>query len=72
MKLYFKCEEKGQVFGSDDYTLHKGYTVIDNADGGRELQGIVTLNSACPLCGKKHRYEAKDVICPLSGVENGK
>lgn len=70
MKLYFTCPVRDKVFGCDDYSLKKDYTIVDNGESQRELKGIVILNGVCPMCGQKHQYQVKDVICPLSGGEN--
>lgn len=70
MKLYFTCPKEKVTFASDEYSLHKGHSVVVDETGARELQGTVSLNSECPLCGGKHVYEVKDIICPLSGEED--
>lgn len=68
MKLYFTCPVLEKVFGSEDYSLVEGHLIVE--DGEKRLKGDVLLNSPCPLCGQKHRFEVKDVICPLSRGEN--
>lgn len=72
MKLYFTCPVEKTTFTSDDYSLLKGHHIIESETGEKELQGTVILNSACPLCGRKHQYEVKDVICPLAGGGNAR
>ena len=72
MKLYFTCPTEKTTFASDDYSLQKGHHITKAAPGEKVLKGIVSLNSACPLCGRKHHYEVKDVICPLTGRENAR
>jgi hypothetical protein len=42
---------------------------VDDTDG-KELQGTVSLKTACPFCGQKHQYAVKDVFCPLSRGNN--
>ena len=70
MKLFFTCPVSDKVFGSDDYSLLKDYNIVENGESQKELKGIVVLNGDCPVCGQKHQYEVKDVICPLSGGGN--
>jgi len=70
MKLYFLCPVNDIVFGSDDYSLLRDFKVVQDGENQRELKGIVVLNGDCPLCGQKHQYQVKDVICSLSGGEN--
>ncbi len=70
MKLYFHCPERDEIFGSEDYSLKSDYYVVENAAGNRELEGKVIMNSDCPLCGKRHQYEASDVLCPLTRESN--
>jgi hypothetical protein len=70
MKLYFTCPQHNTTFATDDYSLHKGHQVIENIEGMKELQGTVSLNSECPLCGQKHLYQVKDVLCPSSRGNN--
>ncbi len=70
MRLYFNCPVKNEIFSSTDFSLEKDYAVMANTEGGRELQGNVCLNSPCPLCGEKHIYEVKDVMCGLQGGKN--
>ncbi len=71
MKLYFKCPKENATFASDDYTLQKGHRIVEDEHGVRTLEGMVSLNSGCPLCGGIHLYEAKEVLCPLSEGKNG-
>jgi hypothetical protein len=71
MKLYFTCPIKKETFASDDYSLHPGHSIVKDDQGGKELQGTVSLNAACPLCGQKHQYAVKDVLCPLSRESRG-
>ncbi|MGB3225219.1 MAG: hypothetical protein WBB23_20685, partial [Desulforhopalus sp.] len=70
MKLYFICPLHNKTFASDDYSLHQGHQVVENIEGMKELQGTVSLNSECPLCGEKHLYQVKDVLCPSSRGNN--
>jgi hypothetical protein len=70
MHLYFTCPVKNEHFSTTDYKLEKGHTVMTNPEGGRELRGSVSLTSPCPLCGGKHRYEVKDVMCTIRGGDN--
>lgn len=70
MKLYFTCPKAKTTFTSDDYSLQKGHRIVEDEHGVRKLEGIVSLNSGCPLCGQKHLYGVNDVICPLSGEKN--
>jgi hypothetical protein len=70
MKLYFTCPKENVTFSSDDYSLHKGHRIVEDGEGVKELQGTVSLNSGCPLCGQQHQYEVKDVLCSLSGGKN--
>lgn len=70
MKLYFTCPTVNASFASDNYALLQGYCVVDKGTGDKELQGKVNLNAACPLCGQKHQYNVKDVLCPLTGEKN--
>ncbi len=71
MKLYFTCPIKKETFASNDYSLHPGHSIVLDDQGGKELQGTVSLNAACPLCGQKHQYAVKDVLCPLSRESRG-
>ena len=70
MKLYFTCPEKNGVFSSDNYSLGQDYRIIQMEKGGRSLEGMVALNSPCPLCGQEHIFSVKDVICPLDKEKN--
>jgi hypothetical protein len=70
MKLYFTCPKAKADFASDDYSLQAGHRIVEDEHGDKKLMGIVSLNSGCPLCGQKHRYEVKDVMCPISGEKN--
>ena len=70
MKLYFTCSKTKETFSSNDYSLHQGHSIVENEEGVKELQGTVSLNAGCPLCGQKHQYSVKDVICPLSRGKN--
>ena len=70
MKLHFTCPKEKVTFASDKYSLYKGHRVVVDEAGVRELLGTVSLNSACPVCGERHEYEVKEVVCPLSGEEN--
>lgn len=70
MKLYFHCPVTDEIFGFEDYSLQSNYSVVEDDAGNRALRGRVVLNSGCPLCGEKHQYEAKDVICPLTRDDN--
>ncbi len=70
MKFYFTCPSVKEDFASDDYSLQAGHQVAEDEHGGKQLIGFVSLNSACPLCGQKHRYEVKDVMCPLRTGKN--
>jgi hypothetical protein len=70
MKLYFTCPIKKETFASGDYSLHPGHSIVTDDKGGKELQGTVSLNTACPFCGQKHQYAVKDVLCPLSRGTN--
>ena len=70
MKLYFTCPKAKKTFSSDDYSLHQGHRIVEDEEGAKELQGTVSLNAGCPLCGQKHQYSVKDVICPLSRGKN--
>lgn len=70
MKLYFRCPNEKTEFASEDYSLEEGHRVVEDEGGDKKLMGVVSLNSACPLCGRKHRYEVKDVMCPLSRGKN--
>ena len=72
MKLYLTCPTTKETFSSDDYFLHKGHRIVEDEEGVKELQGTVSLNSECPLCGQKHQYSVKDISCPLSGGKNEK
>lgn len=70
MKLYFTCPITGKVFGFEHYSLEQGYKIVEEKDHKRELKGQVVLTQPCPLCGTQHRFEVKDVICPLAGDIN--
>ncbi len=70
MKLYFTCPNENAVFDSVDYSLQKGHRVVVGGAGRKELQGTVSLNSGCPLCGDKHEYDVGEVMCSLNGGEN--
>lgn len=70
MKLYFTCPNENAEFACDDYSLQKGHRIVEDEHGDKKLMGTVSLNSGCPLCGQKHRYEVKDVMCPVSRGEN--
>jgi len=72
MKLYFTCPIKKITFATDDYALRPGHRIVEDGTGAKELQGTVTLNSGCPLCGQKHQYDVQDVLCPLTGGENAR
>lgn len=72
MKLYFTCPVKKATFASEDYSLQKGHRIVADGTGVKQLQGIVCLNSGCPLCGQKHQYDVKDVLCPLTGGKNAR
>lgn len=71
MELYFACPVSGEVFASENYVLGKDYEIVENGEEGKELVGMVVLQGPCPLCGGKHHFEVKDVICPLTGEVNG-
>ena len=66
MKLYFTCPKTGESFATENYSLQKGYRVLTDKHGERVLQGMLTLDSGCPICGVKHGYKVKDVGCPMS------
>ena len=70
MKLYFTCPIVKEDFASDDYSLQKGHRIVEDEHGGKKLMGFVSLNSGCSLCGQNHRYEVKDVMCPISRRKN--
>ena len=70
MKLYFHCPAVDEIFGFEDYSLKSNYDVVEDAIGNRELKGRVVMNSDCPLCGERHQYEAKDVLCPSTRDDN--
>ena len=70
MELYFTCPVTGRVFAFEDYSLEQGHRIVEAEAEGRELKGQVVLTQPCPICGAKHRYEVKDVICPLTGGTN--
>ncbi|MFT5726501.1 MAG: phage/plasmid primase-like uncharacterized protein [Desulforhopalus sp.] len=70
MKLYFTCPVTGEVFAFENYSLEQGHRIVAAEAHRRELKGQVVLTQPCPLCGTKHRYEVKDVICPLAGDIN--
>lgn len=70
MKLYFTCPIVKEDFASDDYSLQEGHRIAEDEHGGKKLLGIVSLYSACPLCGQKHQYEVKNVMCPISRGKN--
>lgn len=70
MKLYFTCPKEKADFASDDYSLEPGYQIVEDEHGEKQVLGFVSLNSECPLCGQKHRYEVKDVMCPISKEKN--
>lgn len=72
MELYFVCPVTGQTFSSSDYFLAKGYQVVEQESGVKQLQGIVKLKSGCPVCGQDHLFQASEVLCPLSGGESEK
>lgn len=69
MKLYFKCPVKDEIFGSNDYFLHKDHRIVEVGEGDRQLAGMVSLNSGCPVCGQRHSYKVKDVMCSLAKGE---
>ncbi len=71
MKLYFTCPKEHVTFASDDYSLRQGHRIVEDDKGTKELQGTVSLNSKCPVCGRRHRYAVKDVLCPLNRGNNG-
>jgi len=66
MNLFFTCPLKKETFSSENYSLQQGHRIVEDEDGGKVLQGTVSLTSPCPLCGEKHYFEAKDVLCPLT------
>lgn len=70
MELFFTCPVTGEVFAFEHYSLEQGHRIVEAEALGRELQGQVVLTRPCPICGAKHRYEVKDVICPLTGDRN--
>lgn len=70
MKLFFTCPVEQEDFATEDYSLNEGHRVVEDEHGGKTLMGFVSLNSGCPLCGQKHLFEVKDVMCPLSRGEN--
>lgn len=70
MKLFFTCPIKNEPFSSDAYSLEQGHLIVEDKDGKKALQGTVNLTSPCPLCGKRHQFEVKDVLCPLTGGRN--
>ncbi len=72
MELYFTCPKEKRTFRTDDYSLKKGHYIVEDDEGNRELIGLVSLNSGCPLCNELHSYEIKDVICPLEGSKSEK
>lgn len=65
MDLYFKCPEKDQIFQSCEYSLAKGYRIVLGEGGEKILHGRVILNSSCPMCGQRHTFDVKDVMCPV-------
>jgi hypothetical protein len=64
MKLHFRCPEKNKVFDSSEYFLEPGHIIAHDENGERELKGKVVLPS-CPLCGERHAYDVKDVMCSV-------
>lgn len=64
MRLYFTCPKEKKTFDSSDYFLGEGYKIVVSDSGEKKLEGIVSLRSRCPFCGKFHTYKAEEVICP--------
>ena len=70
MKLFFTCPVEQGVFATEDYSLQEGHRITEDEHGGKTLMGFVSLNSACPLCGQKHLFEVKNVMCSMSRGKN--
>jgi hypothetical protein len=49
-----------------EITANRG--VITDAAGNRVLDAAVALTKACPHCGRRHVYQAREVACPLTAV----
>ncbi len=67
MELFFKCPVKATTFAFEDYSLGKDYQIVETEENQKKLQGMVFLDSPCPLCGQIHRYRVEEVLCSLTG-----
>lgn len=70
MKLFFTCPVVQEDFETEDFFLQEGHRIAEDEHGGKILMGFVSLHTACPLCGQKHRFDVKDLRCPLNRGTN--
>lgn len=68
MNLFFRCPKKNEIFDSSEYFLELGHVITRDENGERELKGKVVLTS-CPMCGEKHTFDVKNVMCSLDKMK---
>ncbi|MGB8426025.1 MAG: hypothetical protein WCD88_09595 [Desulfobacterales bacterium] len=65
MKFLFVCPRDNQVFESADFRIVDNRGVITDNAGNKVLDAKVTLTAPCPLCGRRHVYQAAELPCPF-------
>ncbi|MFZ0242833.1 MAG: hypothetical protein WAL90_14410 [Desulfobacterales bacterium] len=53
------------MFESADFRIVDNRGVITDNAGNKVLDAKVTLTAPCPLCGRRHVYQAAELPCPF-------
>ena len=69
MKFIFVCPNQNREFESSDFRILDKRGVISDKDGNKTLNAKVALENPCPFCGVKHVYDARELACPFSGLD---